>query len=149
MSYHRTKTERGQGCRYLSMGMTDWNFFLIASSLLRADRNLGTQPTKQETIFETHSNILWVLAWARWVDFTLAIQTRAKAGRVNDCRKKKGNDGDFISVLALFQFIQITCKLSCDSFEFGNFIIFLTRVVKIFIWRQSELPVFSEHYQVP
>lgn len=38
-----------EGCYYLSTGMTDWNFTVIASSIMRTDRNLGTPPTKQKT----------------------------------------------------------------------------------------------------
>lgn len=51
-SSHKDRAE--QSCHYLSTAMTDWNFSLIASSLLRTDRNLGTPPTNQETWFRAY-----------------------------------------------------------------------------------------------
>lgn len=51
-SSHKDRAE--QRCHYLSTAMTDWNFSLIASSLLRTDRNLGTPPTNQETWFRAY-----------------------------------------------------------------------------------------------
>lgn len=59
-SSHKDRAE--QSCHYLSTAMTDWNFSLIASSLLRTDRNFGHTTNKPgdlvQSIFEIPSNIL-------------------------------------------------------------------------------------------
>lgn len=110
-SSHKDRGERG--CHYLSMGMTDWNSSVIASSILRTDRNLGTPPTKGETCFRAYlkSPPMFLRAFARsqmgGFLLVLARQSPSQA-RFNQSRKKQGNYVDFISIYALSRVIQNT-----------------------------------------
>lgn len=130
-SSHKDRGE--QGCHYLSTGMTDWKSSLIASSLLRTDRNLGTAPTKQETWFREYlksppiffcERLLEPDGW--WFFFFFFCfcfcfptrQTRSNAGQGQSIMQKiREMMWIFISLHAPSRAVQKHSNLSYDSFE--------------------------------
>lgn len=111
-----------QGCHYLSIGMTDWTFTLIASSLLRTDRNLGTPPTKQETWFRTYlkSPSIFCECLLEPDGWTLLSQARRcpKQARSINHAKKKSKEG---IMWILFQFM--LCPRSSRRQQFEQWLI--------------------------
>lgn len=125
-----------QGCHYLSIGMTDWNFSLIASSFLRTDRNLGTPPTKQETCFRAYLKIPYNIFSSQMGGFlAFTRQTRSKTGKVNQSHRKRGRFYfNSCSVLGRPE----DSDLSCDSLKWNILGVsqeYSKRVINIFLWR--------------
>lgn len=115
MTLHRTTTERSEACHYLSMGLTDWNSSLIAPSILRTDRNLGTTPKSSRPVSERDlkSPPMFLRAFARsqmggFSFFFFFLPERVRPRQGQSITQTKGNDVAFISIYAPSRVVQKT-----------------------------------------